>query len=381
MKTILPGRTIGILGSGQLGRMFTLEAKRMGYSVHTFSPDKNSPTGQIADIEVIGNYDDVNAALKFAQGVDVVTFEFENIAKDVVKKIEKNTAVHPNSYVLSTAQHRHREKIFLEHNNIPVAPFEKIGSREELHAAVKKIGAPAILKTAGFGYDGKGQAKIRTVEQADAAYDAIGAKEAILEAFIDFSCEVSVVAARGQDGTFVAFDVVENQHTNHILDVTYAPATISAELQAKAIEITRGVMERLDCVGVLCVEMFVTKDGGLLVNEIAPRPHNSGHWTIDACITNQFEQQIRAICGLPLGSTERIFPFAAMVNILGDIWQNGEPKWDEVLAEPHAKLHLYGKHEARVGRKMGHVNITGSTAEEVSATVKRVKKILGIKAR
>lgn len=378
MKPILPGRTIGILGSGQLGRMFALEAKRMGYFVHTFSPEKNSPAGQVADEEFIGKYDDAAAATKFARGVDVVTFEFENITKDVVKKIEKIVTVHPNSYVLSTTQHRHREKIFLQDNKFPLTPFEKIGSREELHEAIKRIGTPAVLKTAGFGYDGKGQTKIKNADQADAAYDAIGGKEAILEAFVDFQCEVSVVAARGQDGSFAAYDVVENQHSKHILDTTISPATISSELQTKAVEITRNVMERLDCIGVLCVEMFVTKNGELLINELAPRPHNSGHWTIDTCVTNQFEQQVRAICGLPLGSTERLAPFAAMVNLLGDIWQGGEPNWVEALLNPKVKLHLYGKHEARIGRKMGHVNVTGNSAEEVAASVARVKKIFGI---
>ncbi len=377
MKPILPGATIGILGSGQLGRMLALEARRMGYKVHTFSPDKNSPTGQIADVEFIGKYDDINAALQFAEAVDVVTFEFENISGDVVKAIEAAVPVHPSSNVLHITQHRLREKNFLDSNGFPVTPFAKIATLEELKNALSKLGTPAVLKTAGFGYDGKGQSKINSVSEAETAYSAIGWGEAILEAFIDFQCEVSVVAARGTDGSFAPFEVVQNIHSNHILDTTIAPAAIDAQIKKKAIDIAKNVMESLDCVGVLCIEMFVTKNGELIINELAPRPHNSGHWTIDACVTNQFEQQLRAVCGLPLGSAEQLRP-AAMVNLLGDIWANGEPDWAEALRDPNVKLHLYGKSKARKARKMGHATVTGNTAENVAHSVKHLKQIFGI---
>lgn len=375
MKPILPGSTIGILGSGQLGRMFTLEAKRMGYYVHTFSPDKNSPTGQVADEEFIASYDDVEAAKKFAENVDVVTFEFENIASKVVEAIEERVPVHPSSKVLHITQHRLREKSFLKENGFPVTPFYRISTAEDIDKAIAGIGTPSIVKTAGFGYDGKGQAKINSAEDLHKAFAAFEGQEAILEAFIDFDHEVSVVAARSANGDFANFPVVRNVHTKHILDTTYAHDT--EKVNQEAIAIAKGIMETIGCIGVLCIEMFVTTDGKIIVNELAPRPHNSGHWTIDGCITNQFEQQVRAVCGLPLGSTKQHNP-AAMVNILGDIWNDGEPDWNELLKDPNVKLHLYGKAEARKGRKMGHVNIVADTAEAVEGSIKRTKQVLRI---
>jgi 5-(carboxyamino)imidazole ribonucleotide synthase len=377
LKTILPGSTIGILGSGQLGRMFTLEAKRMGYYIHTFSPDKNSPTGQVADEEFIASYDDVEAAKKFAENVDVVTFEFENIASKVVEAIEEKVPVHPSSKVLHITQHRLREKTFLKDNSFPVTPFERISSNNDIDRAIQTIGIPSIIKTAGFGYDGKGQKKITSREDLQSAFESFNGQEAILEAFVNFEREISVVAARSANGDFAHFGAVWNIHTNHILDTTYAPAPIPDSLRNEAVELARGIMESLECIGILCIEMFVTTDGKLIVNELAPRPHNSGHWTIDGCIMNQFEQQVRAVCGLPLGGTEQLRP-AAMVNILGDIWNKGEPNWTELLKDPNVKLHLYGKVEARKGRKMGHVNIVANTVNDVEASVKRTKKVLNI---
>ena len=240
------------------------------------------------------------------------------------------------------------------------------------------LGTPCVLKTAGFGYDGKGQAKVNSLDEALVAFRKLESSEAILEAFVSFEREISVVAARGIDGQFTPFTPVENSHRNHILDVTIAPAQISDSLKTEAIAITKEVMNALDCVGVLCVEFFVSNNGKLIINELAPRPHNSGHWTIDGCITNQFEQQLRAVCGLSLGSAEMTSPYSGMINLLGDLWQNGEPDWVQVLSDPKAKLHLYGKHEARVGRKMGHITITAETIEALTTSITRIKNILGI---
>ncbi len=360
---ILPGSTIGILGSGQLGRMFAISARRMGYRVHTFSPDSDTPTGQIADEEIIASYDDLDAVKKFASKVDVVTFEFENVSSAAVEAAASMTRVHPSGHVLHTTQHRLREKTFLTHHGFPVAPYKHVKSLPDLKQAIETIGCPAVLKTAGFGYDGKGQSKINSPDQAPEAYLNLGNREAILEAFIDFKREVSVVAARGLDGKFAHYGVVANEHHNHILDLTTAPAPISRKLQKEAIEIAHGVLESLNVVGVMCVEFFITRDGKLLINETAPRPHNSGHFTFDASITSQFEQQLRAVCGLPLGSTELLRP-AAMANLLGDLWQFGEPNWAAAAAFPNVKIHLYGKLEPRKGRKMGHLTALANTPED-----------------
>ncbi len=361
MKPVLPGSTIGILGGGQLGRMFAISARRMGYRVHTFSPDADTPTGQISDVEIRAPYDDLDAVRSFARAVNVVTFEFENVPAPTAAAAAEAAPVRPDGAVLHTTQHRIREKAFLDGAGIPIAPYRIVRSEEGLVRAVLEIGCPAVLKTAGFGYDGHGQVRILTPEAAAAAWDSIGRVDAVLEAFVDFECEVSVVAARGVDGTFRHYGVVENRHQRHILDITIAPAGVAAGIAERAVEIARAVMERLDVTGVLCVEFFVTRAGELMVNELAPRPHNSGHFTIDACVTSQFEQQLRAVCGLPLGSTRQIAP-AAMVNLLGDLWANGEPDWNAVCGFPEAKLHLYGKAQARPGRKMGHVTALGMDA-------------------
>ena len=262
---------------------------------------------------------------------------------------------------LHTAQNRLREKTFLRNGGFPVAPFREVSVREALDAALREVGVPAVLKTAGFGYDGKGQSKIDDVGNAGEAWEALGG-EAVLESRVEFEKEVSVVAARGLDGSFVHYGVVENTHDRHILDVTVAPANVSPEVEREAVEIARDIFEELEVVGTACVEFFMTTEGKLLVNEIAPRPHNSGHWTIEGAVTSQFEQQLRAVCGLPLGSTERIRP-AAMANLLGDAWANGEPDWARVCSLPGVKLHLYGKKEARPGRKMGHVTVLADTPE------------------
>ncbi len=297
-----------MLGSGQLGRMFAIAARQMGYRVHTFSPEGDTPTGQVSDLEVTASYEDLDAVRAFARDVDVVTFEFENVPGAAARAAEEIAPVRPAPAVLQTVQNRVREKTFLRRSGFPVPDFERVATLEDLRAAVARIGAPAMLKTAASGYDGKGQARIATPGDAAAAWDAIGRAEAILEEFVDFEKEVSVVAARGSDGSFSHFGTIENSHRAGILDVSMAPADVAPEISRQAVAIAQGVLDSLSVVGVLCVELFVTRDGQLLVNELAPRPHNSGHFTVDACITSQFEQQLRAVCGLPLGSSRAAAP-------------------------------------------------------------------------
>ncbi len=360
-QPILPGAVIGVLGSGQLGRMLALAARRMGYRVHTLSPEAQTPTGQVADLEVVAAYDDLDAVRAFARQVDVVTFEFENVSAAATRAAAEYAPVRPDGAVLHTTQHRLREKTFLARAGFPVTPFRAAASLDDLRQAVQALGTPAVLKTAGFGYDGKGQVKIAAPAETGQAWQALGGQEALLEAFVDFEREVSVVAARGLDGAFVHYGVIENTHRQHILDVSLAPPTLAPEVAAEAVAIARGILEALEVVGVLCVEFFLTRAGRLLVNELAPRPHNSGHLTIDACVTSQFEQQLRAVCGLPLGSPAQLRP-AAMANLLGDLWQAGEPDWAAACAFPAVKLHLYGKQTPRPGRKMGHLTALADSA-------------------
>lgn len=360
---VLPGSTIGILGSGQLGRMIAIVARRMGYRIHTLSPESDSPTGHVADREVVAAYDDVEAVKRFAEDVDIITLEFENISAACVDAASLITPVRPKGSVLHTTQNRLREKTFLAEHGFPVAPFRHVKSSEELAAAVEEISTPAVLKTAGFGYDGKGQVKIETADDVADAWASMAGQEAVLEAFIDFELELSVVAARGLNGGFAHYGAVENKHSRHILDITTAPADVSGAVNITAVNLTRKVFEALDVVGVACVEYFLDREENLILNEIAPRVHNSGHFTFDACVTSQFEQQVRAVCGLPLGSTDQPRP-AAMANLLGDLWENGEPDWATALAIPEVKLHLYGKQEARPGRKMGHLTAMADTREQ-----------------
>lgn len=362
-RVILPGATIGVLGSGQLGRMFAVAARRMGYRVHTFSPAEDTPTGHLADREVMAPYDDLDAVADFARRVDVVTFEFENVLSATTDCAASHAPVRPAGVVLQVCQHRLREKTFLRDRGFPVTPFRSVSSPEQLSRAASELGLPAVLKTAGFGYDGKGQTVIRDRDGLEAAWARMDGAQAVLEAFVPFQREVSVIAARGLNGEFAHWGVVENEHRDHILDVSTPEAPLSAALHDQAIDVTRGIVEALDVVGVLCVEFFIGPHDDLLVNELAPRPHNSGHFTFDASITSQFEQQLRAVCGLPLGSTELLRP-ASMVNLLGDLWSDGEPDWAAALTIPDVKLHLYGKAEARRGRKMGHMVAFGNSRED-----------------
>jgi len=362
-KQILPGAAVGVLGSGQLGRMFAIAARRMGYRVHTFSPETDTPTGQVADVEITAQYDDLSAVKKFAQAVRVVTFEFENVPATAAAAAAEVAPVRPDGSVLHMTQHRLREKTFLVQNGFPVPPFRPVRTITDLRSALRELGCPAVLKTAGYGYDGKGQTKITSFDQAEVLLEKSDCPERILESFVDFERELSVVAARGLDGEFVHWGIIENTHRHHILDLSVAPVDIPSPVSKEAIEITRGVLEVLNVVGVLCVEFFLTRNGRLLINELAPRPHNSGHLTFDACVTSQFEQQLRAVCGLPLGSTELLRP-AAMANLLGDLWKSGEPNWAAACRMPEVKLHLYGKLSPKPGRKMGHLTALAASPQQ-----------------
>jgi len=369
---ILPKSTIGVFGSGQLGRMFAIEARKMGYRVHTFSPESDTPTGQVTDIETSAAYEDIDAVRAFASSVDVVTFEFENVPSATVEAAAELVGVFPGGHILHTTQNRLREKTFLAENGFPLTDFRSIKIIEDLYRAADEIGLPAVLKTAGFGYDGKGQRKLSAVGEIEPAFTGLNGSDAILEAFVDFQKELSVVCARDETGNFVHYGVIENDHANHILDVSVAPALVPDKTAGEAIEIARNIADVLDLVGTLCVEFFLDKTDRLLVNELAPRPHNSGHLTFDACVTSQFEQQLRAVCGLPLGSTAFYRP-AAMANLLGDLWENGEPAWASALTDPKIKLHLYGKLEPRPGRKMGHLTAVAESANAAAGSVRQAR--------
>jgi 5-(carboxyamino)imidazole ribonucleotide synthase len=375
MQTIPPGSIIGVLGGGQLGRMFAMAARRLGYRVHTLAPEDDTPTGQIADVEINASYDDIDAVRAFASGVDVVTFEFENVPAAAAAAAEAHAIVRPSGRALGIAQHRVREKTFLAELGIPVVPFAPVRCEADLLPALASVGCPAVLKTAAFGYDGKGQARIATPHAALTAWNAIGRADAILEAFVDLDREISVIGARGVDGGRTCFQPIENAHCNHILDVSVSPADVSETAARLAQDVTHAVMDALDYIGLLCIEFFVAADGRLLVNELAPRPHNSGHLTFDACRTSQFEQQLRAICAMPLGSASQLQP-AAMANLLGDLWDNGEPRWEAALRFPDAKLHLYGKTSPRPGRKMGHITALAPARAEARALVLQAREAL-----
>ncbi|MFN7979446.1 MAG: 5-(carboxyamino)imidazole ribonucleotide synthase [Vicinamibacterales bacterium] len=375
-RVLNPGATLGVLGSGQLGRMFAIAARKMGYRVHTFSPGSDTPTGQVADVEIDADYDDLDAIRAFARGVDVITFEFENVSTAATDAAAAIVPVRPSGHALHVTQQRAREKGFLALKGFPVTAHESVASLEELTAAVVRIGLPAILKTASFGYDGKGQHRLTSEREIEHVWGLVGHQPAVLEKVVDFTMEFSVVAARGLDGAFVHYGAIENQHRHHILDLSIAPARMPQAAVDEAVEVTRAIMEALEYVGVLAVEFFLARDGRVLVNEIAPRPHNSGHLTFDACTTSQFEQQVRAICGLPLGAPTLLRP-AAMANLLGDVWAGGEPNWAAALAVPDVKLHLYGKADPRPGRKMGHLTALADSVDDAVARVLAARAALG----
>lgn len=375
-KPILPGATLGVLGSGQLGRMFAIEARRLGYRVHVYSPDESTPAGQVCDREWCGSYDDMDLLTEFGRSVDVVTLEFENVSRKALEHLERLAPVRPGPRVLAASQHRLTEKETLRSFGLPTAPFARIESLEQLQAALENVGNRGVLKTASWGYDGKGQRMLRPGVDLAEVWQELGEQELILEGLVDFVHELSVIAVRHPQGDVRCYDPILNVHRHHILDVSSVPSPeISAEVRKEAREIARVVMTSLEVVGVLCVEMFLTPESRLLINEIAPRPHNSGHLTIDAHYCCQFQQQVRAICGLPLGSTELRQP-AAMANLLGDVWSNGEPKWECALGRPDVRLHLYGKTEPRPGRKMGHLTCLATEAADAVESVLSVRSSL-----
>lgn len=357
--SIQPPATIGVVGGGQLGRMMILEARRMGYRTVVFTDEApGCPAGQVADEEINAAFDDGEATDAFLSRIDVCTYEFENIPASFIARIEAEKPVFPDRRALETSQHRECEKLFLREHGIPCAPFAVVDCAESLVAALEEIGTPCVLKTAAFGYDGKGQIKISEpldIARVNQVWTDLDAPRGVLEGWVTYRCEISVVAARGRDGAFAPFPVAENIHTNHILDTTLVPARISEDEALAAEALAKRVGDALDYVGVYAVEMFLTESGELIVNEMAPRPHNSGHFTIDACDVSQFGMQIRAVVGLPV-SRPRLLRPVVMVNLLGDVWPEAEvhPDWSPILNDQDTRLHLYGKRIARVGRKMGH---------------------------
>lgn len=378
--SFLPPATLGILGGGQLGRMLALEARRSGYRVVILTDEpKGCPAGQWADLEINAAYDDPAALERFLAEVDVVTAEFENIPDTCLQAVEAARPLRPGRKAIHTTQHREREKLFLREQGIACAEFRIVENLEQLQAAVAELGRPCVIKTAAFGYDGKGQHKVVAETDLVEAWKAFEGCHAVVEQWVPFVCEISVVGARGVDGRVAVHGVVENQHAHHILDITIAPARVEPAVAAQALDLWEAVAAGLDYVGTMAVEMFVTAEGRVLVNEIAPRPHNSGHYTIDACIANQFYQQMRAVCGLPLGDPGQHSP-AVMVNLLGDVWpaEQTPPDWTPVLAHPRAKLHLYGKASARAKRKMGHFTVVGESLDEALQGVASIRAALGM---
>jgi 5-(carboxyamino)imidazole ribonucleotide synthase len=373
---ILPGATIGVMGSGQLGRMMAIEAKKLGYRVKTYSPDGDSPTGQVADAEFVGSYEDEAEVRAFFNRIDVLTFEFENVPSSTVAWAEEVIPVRPSGAILHVCQHRLREKEFLRGNGFPCAPFRRVDTAADLEGALLELGRPAVLKTAAFGYDGKGQVKITDGVDASAALAGFKGQTAVLEGWVPFVAEISVMVARGVGGECCVYPVFENVHAHHILDVTICPARIPDSSAEAARTLAVSIAERLGLIGVMAVEMFLMADGQVVVNELAPRPHNSGHLTFDASVTSQFEQQVRAACGLPLGSVGLKTGGAAMVNLLGDEWAAGEPDWESVLRLGDVKVHLYGKLEPRLGRKMGHLTAFGDSAESAGNRVLEARRVL-----
>ena len=372
---ILPGKTLGMLGGGQLGRMFVMAAHAMGYHVIVLDPDPDSPAGRIADEHIHASYSDQWAIEQLANNCDAITTEFENIPSATLKKLEQTLPVRPSAAAVEIAQNRIAEKTFLADNGFSTAPFFPIYEKEELDFALTQIGGTAILKVASFGYDGKGQAIVNNLDEAIAAFEAMGSVHCVLEEKVSLAAEVSVVLARGRDAKITCYPIGENHHVNGILEYTSVPSSLPKRILDQAINEASLFSEKLNYCGIMAVEFFYTTDDRLLINEVAPRPHNSGHYTIDACKTSQFEQQVRMMCGLPAGSVELLSP-VVMYNILGDIWVNGEPDWEQLLSNPNVKLHLYGKREARAGRKMGHFTCLGNSTTELLQETRRLANAL-----
>ncbi|PWT72815.1 MAG: 5-(carboxyamino)imidazole ribonucleotide synthase [Proteobacteria bacterium] len=371
---IPPGAWLGLLGGGQLGRMFTMAAQSMGYKVLVLDPSRDGPAGSVADEHIVAQYLEPKALETLAARCAAATTEFENVPAQALQFLSQHCIVSPSADSVAVAQDRIEEKRFLVGIGLEVAPFRTVHTAEDLDESIRDL-LPGILKRSRLGYDGKGQVRVGTAEEAQRAFVGLGGQPCVLEKLLSLDLEVSVIVARGFDGKALTWPVAENRHANGILDVSIIPSRVQSTLADRARAAAISVVEHLNYRGVLCVEFFVLRDGRLLANEIAPRPHNSGHYTIDACVTSQFEQQARVLCGLPLGAADLHGP-AVMVNLLGELWAGGEPRWEHVLRHDHAKLHLYGKSEARPGRKMGHYTVLGDDVDETLATAMEIKMLL-----
>jgi len=378
-----PGSWLGLLGGGQLGRMFCMAAQSLGYKVCVLDPGADSPAGAVADRHLQADYLDTRALEELARVCRAATTEFENVPAGALDFLAERCVVSPAGASVAIAQDRIVEKGFVRECGIPVAPYAAVRSATELRAVDEQL-YPAILKAARLGYDGKGQARVARRDEAHAAFEEFGSVPCVLERRLELAMELSVIVARGFDGIATAFPVADNVHRGGILAVSTVPARVSQDVAWRATDSTLKIAQAMGYVGVLCVEFFLLTDGTLLVNEMAPRPHNSGHWSIDGCVTSQFEQQVRVMAGLPLGSVRQHEP-VVMINLLGDLWypdapsqQPREPDWTQVLRHPQAKLHLYGKTRARPGRKMGHVNVLGESVEEAMRVAMRIERDLGI---
>jgi len=372
---ILPGSTLGMLGGGQLGRMFAQAAQSMGYRVHVYDPEPYAPAAQCANEHTVADYEDEVALKAFAESVSVVSLEFENIPSRTLEILQKYTPVHPSQHILHTVQNRLREKTFLAEAGFAVVPFFAVRSLDDLKAGCESLGLPAVIKTADSGYDGKGQVKITAETDLAEAWKTVGEVESVLEAWMPYDEEASMIVARNSSGEIEVFPMLWNLHADHILDVSVCPAPFSAELQAEAESLARRLAKAFDLVGIICIELFVMPDQSLVINELAPRPHNSGHLTIEATATSQFTQQIRAICNVKLGDAGLVSP-AAMANLLGHHWAHGEPAWDRVFDCDGVNLHLYGKKDARPGRKMGHITVQADTPEDAHKRIVHARDCL-----
>ena len=372
LSPILPGATLGMLGGGQLGRMFAVAASRLGYKVIVYAPETESPAGEVSQKHICAPYEDEERLLQFAREVQVISLEFENIPVATLERVSELAPVRPGPKVLGISQHRIKEKSTLQDAGFLVTPFLPVEPNADLRGIAETLGLPIVLKTVQFGYDGKGQRIVRSMEELEAARVALGNGLLIAEKMIDFRAEVSILVARNPKGETVVYPLVENEHRQHILDVTRCPVSPTlAHLDQQAQQIALGVADTLQLEGLLCIEFFVAGDQ-LMINEIAPRPHNSGHWSIEGCVTSQFEQQVRAVCNLPLGSTSLVAP-CAMVNILGDLWGNSSPKWKLAMEEPRTYLHLYGKSKAAIGRKMGHITQLAESSTIASENLRKLR--------
>lgn len=373
---ILPGATLGILGGGQLGRLFVVAARTMGYAVVVLDPEADCPAAQLANKHIQASYTDHDALAQLSQACAAITTEFENVPASALDYLAGARPVRPSGAVLAITQDRICEKNFLQTNGFDTASFVAVEQRLALPAALKHLATPALMKTSRAGYDGKGQRWVHNLSEAELAFADLGGRPCVLEARVNIQMEISVVIARGVDGSVVAYPISENKHRDGILDISIVPARISPELAQHATQTAIRIAELLDYCGVMAVEFFIAQNNQLFVNEIAPRPHNSGHYTVDACVTSQFEQQVHALCGLPLGDSSLLSP-AVMVNILGNLWRgNQAPPWDRVLSHPRAKLHLYGKREPRPGRKMGHFTYLSESVEEALAQALAIQNAL-----